>query len=88
MTLDRSSAWGNAGGLDPAHFPGQQHTDEEDNGKADPESQRSGHVPFFGCLALHGRGAASHHVHQGRAQTDQNGEKRDGNEDFHGHIIQ
>jgi hypothetical protein len=74
--------------LGPAHFPSHQHTDEEDNGKTDTKSQRGGHVALFGRLALGGRGAATHHVHQGRTQTDQNGKKRDGDKNFHERIIQ
>jgi hypothetical protein len=51
-------------------------------------ARRGGHVALFGRLALGGRSAATHHVHQGRTQTDQNGKKRDGDKNFHERIIQ
>jgi len=85
---NRSSPWGDACRLDPAQFPGRQNADEEDNRKADTEGQRGGHVAFCGHLALNGWGTAPHHVHQGRAQAEQNGKKCDGNKNFHRHIIQ
>ena len=84
----QSSPWWYTCRLYPAELPRQQHADEEDNGQADSKSQSGGHVALFGGLTLNGWGAAPHHVHQGRTQTEQNGNKRDGDKKFHGPIIQ
>ena len=85
---EKSSPRGNACRLDPAHLPSQQNANEEDNGQANTKRQCCGHVAFFGRLALGGWRGTTHHVHQGRDQTDQNGKKCDGDKNFHERIIQ
>ena len=76
---------GNAGGLDPAHLPCDQHTDKEQDGKTNPKRQCPGHVAAFAGRLIGVGGPAPHHVDKGKAKAGQNGDEgQSDNPGFHG----
>jgi hypothetical protein len=82
-----STRW-NACWLNPAHLPGHQNADEEDNREPDPKGKGGGHIAFRAGLTFLRRGTAPHHVKQSRAQAQHNANEGDDNQYFHEHIIQ